>query len=360
MTIQYTVRARNRRRTITLAAASTTALLLAACTGSDGDDDAGGTGEQITLRYAFYAPQASFPGVQMDEWASLLEERTDGAVTVETFAGGTLLATGDIYDGINEGVVDVGLDSPHNDASRFPFSSVMNLPLGIPNSQVASAVFLDLIEEFDPSEFDGFHVVTAFTTEPAYVLTTTEVTGSDDVAGLELRAPGPFVRMAEELGITPVSLPAPELAQGLQTNLLQGSLSSRDVLQDLGLGEFLNYMVDYPLGIGGTFVALMDEEHYEGLPEDVRTEIDTLVEEMSVFASEYHDDVNVAQSVEWTETEHSFQITELSEVDRAEWDQIMSELADEWVEANSGADFDSQEVLDRTRELIEEHSGGEG
>ncbi|MGC5626910.1 TRAP transporter substrate-binding protein DctP [Georgenia sp. Z1344] len=361
MKFRLTGSTRKREAATMLACASATALLLAACTGSSSDDGDNGSGgeatEQVTLRYAFYGPEPSFPGVQMNEWASLMEERTDGMVTVETFPGGTLLGTGDIYDGITEGVVDVGMDSPHNDAARFPFSSVMNLPLGIPNSQVASAIFLDLIEEFEPTEFDGYHLVTAFTTEPAYVLTTTEVTGLDDLAQLEMRTPGPFIRMAEELGITPVSLPAPELAQALQTNLVGGSLSSRDVLKDLSLGEFLNYMVDYPLGIGGTFVALMSEEEYEALPEDVQSEIDTLVEEMSIFASSYHDEVNVAESVEWTQTEHSLQITELSDAERAEWDAIMSSLGDEWVEAHSDADFDAQAVLDRTRELIEEHTG---
>jgi hypothetical protein len=40
----------------------------------------------------------------------------------------------------------------------------------------------------------------------------------------------------------------------------------------------------------------------------------------------------------------------------------MEGLAGDWVTAHSGADFDAQEVLDRMRELADEHSAelGEG
>src|SRR5699024_11858950 len=61
------------------------ALGLTACGGESEADNS------ITLQYAFCAPAGTYPGVQMQKWSEELTERTDGAVTVETFPGGTLL-----------------------------------------------------------------------------------------------------------------------------------------------------------------------------------------------------------------------------------------------------------------------------
>src|SRR5699024_8548737 len=133
--------------------------------GSSGDSDS------ITLRYAFFAPESTFPAVQMHKWADELKERTDGQVEVDLFFGGTLLDSGDIYDGVKQGTVDVGLDQPAYDTKRFPFSSVIELPVGIESAEVASQTFFDLLTKDTPSEYDGFQIITAFTTEPAYVQT---------------------------------------------------------------------------------------------------------------------------------------------------------------------------------------------
>src|SRR5699024_11101609 len=74
---------KNLRMPLVLGSAMTLALA-AACTGSGGGDSgegAEGEGGDITLSYAFFAPAASFPAVQMEEWAAQMNERTDGQVT---------------------------------------------------------------------------------------------------------------------------------------------------------------------------------------------------------------------------------------------------------------------------------------
>ena len=114
------------------------ALGLTACGGESEADNS------ITLQYAFFAPAGTYPGVQMQKWSEELTERTDGAVTVETFPGGTLLKSGDIFSGVSSGIVDVGLDQPSLDVGQFPLSSAVMLPLDFENSQQASAAYLDL------------------------------------------------------------------------------------------------------------------------------------------------------------------------------------------------------------------------
>jgi TRAP-type C4-dicarboxylate transport system substrate-binding protein len=47
---------------------------------------------EIKLTYANFPPASTFPSVQMERWAKEVEQRTKGAVKVQTFPGGTLLA----------------------------------------------------------------------------------------------------------------------------------------------------------------------------------------------------------------------------------------------------------------------------
>jgi TRAP-type transport system periplasmic protein len=342
-----------------LAVASTFAL--AACTagaGGGGTAEGGGAdGDPIKLRYAFFAPAESFPGVQMQKWKEELEKRTDGQVEVELFPGGTLLSAGDIYDGVSAGTVDIGLDSPSYDESRFPFSSVINAPIGMEKSQTSSPVFLDLLTEFEPAEFADFEIITAFTTEAAYYQTKDKVASIADARGLELRSAATAIPILERMKAAPVGMAMPDVAEALQTGVISGYVSSRDVLQDFGLAEHLNYVTDYPLGISTGFVAVMDKERYESLPDDVKNVIQELKPEMMEFTAQYHDEENIANSMAFAE-EQGVELVEVT--DSAEWDAIMDEVAGQWVESHADAGFDAAAVLERARELAEEYeSGGE-
>lgn len=352
-----------RRRTTFAAAGLFASGALAACTGSGGGQaSAGGGGGDPSLTYAFFAPAASFPSIQMEEWGKLLSERTDGQAVVETFPAGTLLSAGDIYDGVTQGVVDVGLDSPAYDTERFSFSSVINQPIGMPNARVASATFLDLLLEYEPEEFSDYVIITAFTTEPAYIQSQEPISTSADFQGVTLRSSGAAAPTLEAFGADPVGLSMADVAENLQTGVVSGYISSREVMRDFSLAEQVNYVTNYPFGVSNSFVAVMDRSAFDALPGDVQDVILDLRKEMSVFASELHDGENVAKSLEFAEEEHGVEFLEVDEAERAEWDETMSTLANEWVASHKGAYFDAQKVLDRMRELAEEHTAeiGEG
>ncbi|GAA3731115.1 TRAP-type C4-dicarboxylate transport system substrate-binding protein [Spinactinospora alkalitolerans] len=345
-----------RNRFIAAITASGTALLLTACMGGGGSAAAIAPDDEIRLSYAFFAPAASFPGVQMEEWADRLAERTDGQVTVQTYPGGTLMSAGDIYDGVSAGVVDVGLDSPAYDSRRFPFSSVINQPVGIESARVGSAAFLDLLLEYEPAEFDGYQIITAFTTEPAYLQTQTPVRSLSDLAGRDLRSSGATIPTLESLGASPLSLSMADVAENLQIGVIDGYVSSREVLRDFSLAEQVGYVTDYPFGLSNSFVAVMDQQAFDALPEHVQEAILDLREEMTAFASEFHDDENVGEAIAWARSEHGVETAELDPEVREELDARMERLTDDWVARRSDADFDAREVLDRMRELADQHA----
>jgi len=345
------------RTTGNVAVACALTMMLAACGGGGGGGAGGSDGETISLRYAFFAPAQSFPGVQMEEWAKRLGEETNGQVEVELFPGGTLLASGDIFDGVTQGIVEVGMDSPAYDVERFPLSSVVTLPLGFRCSQAASKAMLDLLEEYRPQEFEDYEIITAFTTEPAYIQSKEPVRSMADLSGLELRTSGALTPALQLLGAAPVGMPMPDAAQALETGVIDGYASSREVLQDFGLADSVKYVTDYAFGVSNTFVAVMDKNYFESLPDNVKEAIRGLKAEMTEFASTYHDEQNVGAALEWATSEKGVEIVELDEGEAAQWDQRLQELIDSWLTEAAGNGFDPQEVLDRARELAQTYEG---
>ncbi|WP_406568220.1 TRAP transporter substrate-binding protein [Blastococcus carthaginiensis] len=305
----------------------------------------------MTLRYAFFAPEESFPGQQMVKWAEELEQRTDGQVEVELFPGGTLLGAGDIYDGVSSGTVDVGLDLPSYDVGRFPVSSVISVPIGMENSQTASRVFLDLLTELEPEEFADYEIITAFTTEAGYLQTKERVASLDDLGGKSIRVPGSMNSLIQEMGATPVALPTSEVSEALATNVVEGYVTSRDQLEDLGMAEHIRYITDYPMGIAAGFVAVMDKDRFAELPEDVQEVIRDLRPEMSEWTATYHDEENIESSLAYALAEG---VETVEVTDPEGWESAMESEADRWVAGHADAGFDPAAVLAKMRELAGE------
>lgn len=342
------------------------AVALVACEADDaaepaGDDDvdegaeAADPDEEVQLTYAFFAPDGTFPAVQMEEWASRIEERTDGQVQVETFPGATLLDADDMYDGVLQGTADVGLGSPGYDVGRFPLMSGIALPVEFPNATVASLTLWDLMEEFQPEEFyEDFKVLTVFTTEPGHLQTTEPVSSLEDIQGMELRATGSGVPVLDALGASGIGMPMPEVPEAVQTGVIQGTMTSREVLQDFNLAEQLGYTTDFPTVVN-SFAAVMERGAYEALPEDVQQVIDELGPEMAEFTGQYHDEENVQAALEWSQEEHGLEIIELDDDEAQRWQEEIEPLVDEWLEEIGGRGYPAEEWYERMLELRDEY-----
>lgn len=331
-------------------------FLSIAVTGCGGGGESGdnASGEVIKLKYAFFAPASTFPAKQMEKWKEELEKRTDGKVEVQLFPGGTLLAANNMYDGVKDGVADIGLSSTTYEPGRFPLLDIADMPSGYPNAEVASQVVYDLVNEYPPEAFKDFKIITAFATEPAHIQTVKPVRSLEDLKGMQVRISGSLTPILKKLGASPVGMAMSEVPESLQTGIIDGSISSREVLLDLKLAETVKYTTDYPLAIN-TFVAVMNKEVWESLPADVQKAIDDLGPEMAVFTGKYMDN-HVQEALKWSQEEEGLEIISLSEEEKARWDEIIKPLQDDYVKELEGKGLPAKEYQAKLYELIEKYS----
>ncbi len=309
----------------------------------------------INLTYAFFAPAGTFPGKQMQHWADEIAKRTNGKVAVKTFPASTLLGAREMYDGVTKGVADIGLGAPSYDPGRFPLTSGVSLPVGFPNATVASRTLWELTKEFQPKEYENFKVIAMFTTEPGYIQSRKPAGNAAQLAGMKLRAAGTGVPVLEALGAAPVGMPMPEVPQSVQTGVIDGTMTSREVLQDFKLAETLKYVTDYPTVVV-TFAAVMDKGKFEKLPADVKKVIEELGPEMAVWTGNYHDNENVARALEWSKKEHQLQIVPVAADERKRWDAKLEPMTQKWIAEMKAKGLPAEQYLKRLRELRDQFS----
>lgn len=309
----------------------------------------------INLTYAFFAPAGTFPGKQMQHWADEIAKRTNGKVAIKTFPASTLLGAREMYDGVTKGVADIGLGAPSYDPGRFPLTSGVSLPVGFPNATVASRTLWELTKEFQPKEYEKFKVIAMFTTEPGYIQSRKPAGNAAQLAGMKLRAAGTGVPVLEALGAAPVGMPMPEVPQSVQTGVIDGTMTSREVLQDFKLAETLKYVTDYPTVVV-TFAAVMDKGRFEKLPADVRKVIEELGPEMATWTGNYHDNENVARALDWSKKEHQLQIVPVAADERSRWDAKLEPMTQKWVAEMNAKGLPAEQYLKRLRELRDQFS----
>jgi len=303
----------------------------------------------ITLTYAFYAPSTTFPAAQMRHWKKEMEKRTDGRVAVQLYSGGTLLGATDMYDGVLHGVADIGLGTPTYDPGRFPLAYGMSLPVGFPNATVASMTYWQLMKEFKPKAFDKFKIIALFTTEPGYIQSRKSIRSLADIKGAKLRGTGPLYTALQKLGADPVAMPMSDVPQAIQTGVIDGILTSREILRDLKLADSLHYVTDYPTGVYA-FAAVMSKSRWKKLPKPVQKVINELAPKMSKWTGHYHDN-DVREAMQWAKNKKGLKMVELKPGQKPKWDTRMKSIVQDWLDKHANGDVPAKKFLKRLKEI---------
>ncbi len=319
------------------------ALILAAAVCLAGLTAPKASAETIKLTYANFPPAITFPCVQMERWKTEVEKRTDGQVQVQTFPGGTLLGAKNMFEGVKQGQADIGNTFMSYFPGKFPLLSVVDLPLNFTSSKVASAVLWDLFDKYQPAGLKGFKVLALFTTSPTNVMSTIPIKNLADLKGVELRAAGLPAGALKMLGAVPVSMPMSETPDALQKGLVKGLLSSLEVLKDFNFASKCRYetMLNAPVYSGAV---VMNMEKWESMPENVKTVLNDLRREQSLWTGEYMDG-HVAESMAWSKKKYDIKVFTLSAADKAKMAKTLAPMIQDWKKKATAAGLNAEAVF---------------
>jgi TRAP-type C4-dicarboxylate transport system substrate-binding protein len=310
--------------------------------------------DPINLTYANFPPATTFPCIQMERWVKEVEQRTNGKVKVKTFPGGTLLEAKNMFDGVVAGGADIGCLATAYQPGRFKELEVMDLPIGFSNATVASAVMWDLYEKHNPQSLKDVKVLTLFTCAPAQILASKPIRNLEDLQGAKLRAAGTGVEWMKLLGAAPVGMPQSDVPEALQKGVVQGNVTSMDVLKDMKYAEYCPYVTLSDLWVV-PFAVVMNKRKWESLPEDVKKVFDDLRKDQAIWTGKYVDG-HAKDAMEWSKKEHNVEFIPLSDEERGKWMGKVAPLVEDYVKKMEAAKLPGAQIVDDAKKLTEKYN----
>ena len=239
-----------------------------------------GQAQEITLKISHYLPEKhGFQKDFLEVWGKELTEKTHGKVAVEIHGAGSAFGEATRQaDQVKAGVVDISVGLAGIPRGRFPATSVIELPFLVKDADSGSKALWQLYKEGAlGSEYDDFKVLALFVHPGGLIHTIKKpVHTLEDLAGLRLRSPNPAMNaMLESLSATPIGMPPAQIYESLERGVLDGVVTTWDLVGAMRLNELLRYHTDAK-AYTSAFYVVMNKDKYASLPEDVRKAIDEL------------------------------------------------------------------------------------
>nr|WP_289510060.1 TRAP transporter substrate-binding protein [Desulfovulcanus ferrireducens] len=310
-------------------------------------------GGPIVLNYANFPPAPTFPCVQMEEWKRKVEERTKGKVLIQTYPGGTLLKAKGMMDGVIAGTADIGCLCMAYQPGRFPITNAISLPLGLPNSTVASLVLWELYKKYTPRSFAKVKVLTMFTTAPSNIMSKIPIRTLEDIKGVPLRASGGAAQILKAWGANRVGMPMPETPEALQKGVVKGLFSSLEVLKDFKFAELCKYVTITNTAVY-PFAVVMNMDSWNRLPKDVQKVMEDLGREQCIWTGTYMDN-HVAEALEWSQKTQGVEVIKLSKEEKARWDKLLDPIVDQWVKDMTAKGLPAAQIVEDIKSMIKKY-----
>ncbi|AZO93717.1 TRAP transporter substrate-binding protein [Halocella sp. SP3-1] len=188
----------------------------------------GAQAAEITLRLADNQPEGYPTVVGAKEFARLVEERTDGRIKIDVYAGGILGDESSTIEQVQFGAIDFVRTSITPMANFEPAMNVLSLPYLYPSEEYMFQVLQGEIGEsvLDGLKDAGIIGLTWYDSGArSFYIADKKVTGPEDLKGLRIRVQESqlMMDMVEALGASPTPISWGEVYSALQTGVVDAA-----------------------------------------------------------------------------------------------------------------------------------------
>lgn len=208
-----------------------------------------------------------------------INEVTNGAVEIETYFGETLVKSRDTWDGLKNGIADIGWMSIAYWPGKAPMSDAFGLPgLKYKTASDLSGAMWKAYEKYPEMQQEfakgGIRPLIFFCTEPYSLFTCKKlVKNLEDLKGMKIRSLGgaPTTQM-KALGGIPLSIPMPDNYISLQKGVIDGLGAPAEAVINWRFFEVVSYSTKAPLP-SAYHVMAVGEKQWQKLPAEIQEQI---------------------------------------------------------------------------------------
>lgn len=315
--------------------------------------------KEYKLQFATFWPATDFQVANgFMQWAQEVEKRTNGRVKIVMQAGESLLRAKEIYDGVAQGVADIGATCPAYTPGIFPVTEVFELPgFKNDNALVASMTVWKAFKTLPVmrKEYEKVKVLTLWATGPGDIMTKKAVYKLEDLQGMQIRAVGATVPTIKALGARPVSLPMSEAYLALQQGTVDGILAPNDVLKGFKLAEVLNYVTKTPFLYNIVFMKIMNLKTWNSLPPDIQKVIEEVSEDFVEKYGKLRTDFT-KEGLDYGVKNYKIQVINLPDDEKRRWIEKVKPVVDEWIKKTEQAGLPAKQIYETVSKIDQEMS----
>ncbi len=308
----------------------------------------------IVLSYSIFFPPTHAQCIAGTKWAEEIEKRSNGYVKINVFPGGTLTAAPDCYDGVVQGISDIGMSCFAYTRGRFPVMEAIDLPLGYPSGMVATKVANDFYAEVKPKELDDVHLLYIHAHGPGLLHTKKPVQKIEELKGMKIRSTGFSAKVVEALGGVAVAMPQPGTYEALQKGVVDGTFAPIETLKGWKQGEVVKSTTECTsIGYTTAMFVVMNKSKWDQLPENIQKIFAEVSKEYIEVHGKVWDDAD-AEGREFT-LGLGNTIVPLTDEEGARWKTAVASVMDDYAKAAGEKGIDGASTVAKLREMIDKY-----
>ena len=305
----------------------------------------------IKLTYSIFFPPSHGQCQAAVAWAEEIGKRTNGQVKIEVFPAGTLTKAKQCYDGVVNGISDIGMSVFAYTRGRFPVMEALDLPLGYPSGLVATRTANAFYARFQPEELSQVKLLYLHAHGPGLLHTKKPVSTMADLKGMKIRSTGLSAKIVEKLGGVPVAMPQPSTYEALQKGVVEGTFGPIEVLKGWKQGEVIKSTTDCrSVGYTTAMFVVMNRGKWDKLPADIQ-KVFTEVSEKWIDVHGRTWDENDAEGRAFT-LRLDNQIIPLSDAESDAWKGAVQPIIDNYVQSTKSKGLAGDDFIKTLNELI--------
>ena len=309
----------------------------------------------IELNYSILFPPTHIQTKTAESWAKEIETRTKGRVKITIFPGGALTGAPQCYEGVVNGISDLGMSCFAYTPGRFPLLEGLDLPLGYPNGAVATRIATELTEKYKPAEVANTHVLYVHAHGPGLLASKKPVKSLDDMKGMKVRGTGLSAKIITALGAAPVGMPQGDTYESLQKGVVDATLCPIETLKGWKQGEVINSITEVPaVGYTTAMFVTMNLKKWESLPPEIQKVFTEVSTEWVTKHGQAWDqaDADGREFVKGLQRE----TISLSAEEQQKWKQAVQPVVDDYVKAAKEKNLPGEQFLKDAQDLIAKYS----
>ena len=305
---------------------------------------AGAWAQDITIKFSHVVAPDTPKGKGAEKFKELAEQYTDGKVKVEVYPNSQLYKDKEELEALQLGAVQMLAPS----LAKFG-------PLGVPDFEAFDLPYIfdgyDQLRKVTDGEVgkamlakledkgirglaywdNGFKVMSA----------NSPLLTPDDFLGLKMRIQSSKVLEAEmnALGAIPQVMAFSEVYQGLQTGVVDGTENPPSNMYTQKMNEVQKHATLSNHGYLG-YAVIVNKEFWDGLPEDVRANLDKAMAESTVYANGIAQEEN-EKALQAMKDAGTTEFHEMTDEEKAAWKEVLLPVHDEMA-GRIGADLIAQ------------------